>query len=90
MLYSTTYDGRVVVWDSTSLKRIGEMDTKGSFGLSVASVLPSFVRTSHLPQSADGRYIASGHQNGGIYVFSVDASRMIYTLPGTASLDLVS
>jgi WD40 repeat protein len=40
ILYSTTYDGRVVLWDSSSLKKIGEMETKGSFGTSIACVLP--------------------------------------------------
>lgn len=33
-------------------------------------------------QSADKRYVASGHQNGGIYVFSTDTNRILYNLPG--------
>ena len=39
-----------------------------------------------LIQSADRRYIASGHQNGGIYVFSADTNRILYNLPGHFSL----
>ena len=35
-----------------------------------------------LIQSADRRYVASGHQNGGIYVFSTDTNRILYNLPG--------
>ena len=38
-LNTTTHDGRVIIWDTSSLKRIGEMETKGSFGTSIACVL---------------------------------------------------
>jgi WD40 repeat protein len=38
-LNTTTHDGRVILWDTSSLKKIGEMETKGSFGTSIASVL---------------------------------------------------
>ena len=38
ILYSTTYDGRVVTWDTSSLEKIGEIETKGSFGTSIACV----------------------------------------------------
>jgi WD40 repeat protein len=38
VLHSTTYDGRVVLWDTSSLKKITEMETKGSFGTSIACV----------------------------------------------------
>jgi len=37
-LNTTTYDGRVVSWETSSLKRIGEMETKGSFGTSITCV----------------------------------------------------
>src|SRR5271154_751189 len=38
-LNTTTHDGRVILWDTSSLKKIGEMETKGSFGTSIACVL---------------------------------------------------
>ena len=37
-LYSTTHDGRVNVWDTLSLKKIAQIETKGSFGTSIACV----------------------------------------------------
>lgn len=50
-------------------KKIREYETKGSFGLCV-------------DLSADGRYTASGHENGGVYVFNNDTGRMVHSLPG--------
>jgi len=38
VLYTTTYDGRVVLWDTSSLKTISEIETKGSFGTCIACV----------------------------------------------------
>jgi WD40 repeat protein len=38
VLYTTTHDGRVISWDTLSLKKIAEIDTKGSFGTSIACV----------------------------------------------------
>jgi len=38
MLYTTTYDGRVILWDVSSLKKIAEIETKGFFGTSIACV----------------------------------------------------
>ncbi|KAG9245475.1 WD repeat domain-containing protein [Calycina marina] len=70
-LASTTYDGRVNVWDLPAAeggKKIREFETKGSFGLSIAL-------------SRDGRFTASGHENGGVYVFNNDTGRMLYSLP---------
>ena len=40
VLNTTTHDGRVILWDSSSLKKMVEINTKGSFGTSVACVLP--------------------------------------------------
>ena len=39
VLYSTAYDGRVILWDTRTLKEISEIETKGSFGMCIASVL---------------------------------------------------
>jgi len=69
---STTYDGRINVWDIVTGK-IREYETKGSFGLCI-------------DMSRDGRFTASGHENGGIYVFNNLTGRMLYSLPGTPGL----
>ncbi|XMA12897.1 hypothetical protein WAI453_005688 [Rhynchosporium graminicola] len=70
-LASTTYDGRINVWDLKidGRKKIREYETKGSFGLCVDI-------------SRDGRFTASGHENGGVYVFNNDTGRMAFSLPG--------
>jgi hypothetical protein len=34
-------------------------------------------------QSSDGRYVASGHKNGSVYVFSNESGRLVHNLPGT-------
>lgn len=70
-LASTTYDGRINVWDLVNgRKKIREFDTKGSFGMCI-------------DMSRDGRFTASGHENGGVYVFNNETGRMLYSLPGT-------
>jgi WD40 repeat protein len=48
VLYTTTHDGRVISWDTLSLKKIGEIDTKGSFGTSIACVYPHLANSSLL------------------------------------------
>ncbi len=75
-LASTTYDGRINVWDLNAAgekgikgKKIREYETKGSFGMCV-------------DMSRDGKFTATGHENGGIYVFNNDTGRMSYSLPG--------
>ncbi|KAI1090118.1 WD40 repeat-like protein [Rostrohypoxylon terebratum] len=74
-LASTTYDGRVNVWDifGDRSEKIREYETgnsgSGSFGLCV-------------DLSRDGKYTASGHQNGAVYVFNNDTGRLQYSLPG--------
>jgi len=67
-LASTSYDGRINVWDMDG-KKIREYETKGSFGMCIDI-------------SRDGRFTASGHENGEVYVFNNDTGRMIYSLPG--------
>ena len=69
-LASTTCDGRICVWDLLSgKKKIREYETKGSFGMCI-------------DMSRDGRFTASGHENGGVYIFNNDTGRMLYSLPG--------
>ncbi|MCJ1256952.1 superkiller [Lignoscripta atroalba] len=69
-LASTTYDGRINVWDTLAdRKKIREYETKGSFGMSI-------------DLSVDGRFTASGHENGGVYIFNNDTGRMLHSLPG--------
>ncbi|KIW52704.1 hypothetical protein PV05_08328 [Exophiala xenobiotica] len=69
-LAGTTQDGRVNVWDLNNGKqKIREFETKGSFGLCV-------------DMSPDGRFVASGHESGNIYVFSTATSRLLHSLPG--------
>jgi len=69
-LASTTYDGRINVWDLVADRRkIREYETKGSFGMCI-------------DMSRDGRFTASGHENGAVYVFNNDTGRMLYSLPG--------
>lgn len=72
-LASTTYDGRINVWDiAANGKKIREYETKGSFGMSI-------------DMSRDGRFTASGHENGAVYVFNNDTGKMIYSLPSKSS-----
>ncbi|GJD04641.1 WD repeat domain-containing protein [Colletotrichum higginsianum] len=74
-LAGTTYDGRVNVWDvgEEGTPKIREYETgspgSGSFGMSV-------------DLSRDGRYTASGHENGAVYVFNNDTGRLLFSLPG--------
>ncbi|KAG8417631.1 Ski complex subunit Rec14 [Metarhizium acridum] len=74
-LASTTNDGRINVWDITDEKKakLLEYETgsagSGSFGMSV-------------DLSRDGKYTASGHQNGAVYIFNNDTGRILYSLSG--------
>ncbi|KAI0556119.1 WD40 repeat-like protein [Xylaria scruposa] len=74
-LASTTYDGRINVWDLFGDRgaTLREYETgtagSGSFGLCV-------------DLSRDGKYTASGHQSGAVYVFNNDTGRLQYSLPG--------
>lgn len=74
-LATTTNDGRVNVWDVMGEKKpkIREYETgsagSGSFGMSV-------------DLSRDGKYTASGHQNGSVYIFNNDTGRVLYSLSG--------
>lgn len=69
-LASTTYDGRINVWDlDDEQRKIREFETNGSFGMCI-------------DLSQNGRLTASGHENGTIYVFNNETGRMMYSLPG--------
>lgn len=74
-LAATTYDGRINVWDvlAEGQPKIQEYETggmgAGSFGMCV-------------DLSRDGRYTASGHQSGAVYVFNNGTGRLQYSLPG--------
>ncbi|KAK3171085.1 hypothetical protein OEA41_003169 [Lepraria neglecta] len=68
-LAATSFDGRINVWDYLADgAKIREFETKGSFGMSI-------------DLSADGRFTASGHENGGIYIFNNDTGRLFQSLP---------
>lgn len=72
-LASTTYDGRINVWDlANGRKKINEFQTKGCFGMSI-------------DLSRDGRFTASGHEDGGVYVFNNESGKMAYSLPSLLS-----
>jgi len=72
-LATSAYDGRIGVWDLSpgpgSWTKVREYETKGSFGVCVA-------------MSPDSRFVASGHENGSIYVFNNDSGRLLHSLPG--------
>lgn len=74
-LATTTNDGRVNVWDIAGEEKtkIREFDTgsggSGSFGMSV-------------DLSRDGKYTASGHQDGSVYIFNNNTGRILYSLSG--------
>ncbi|KAL6714930.1 Ski complex subunit Rec14 [Lecanora helva] len=68
-LAATSYDGRINIWDNLADgAKIREFETKGSFGMSI-------------DLSVDGRFTASGHENGGVYVFNNDTGRLLHSLP---------
>jgi superkiller protein 8 len=72
---STTRDGKIVVWNilAEDTPKIQEYETgsggSGSFGMCV-------------DLSRDGRYTASGHRNGTVYVFNNETGRLSYSLAG--------
>ncbi|KAI0006700.1 WD40 repeat-like protein [Xylariaceae sp. FL0662B] len=74
-LASTTYDGRINVWNLLSDRSaiIRQYETggagSGSFGLCV-------------DLSRDGKFTASGHQSGAVFVFNNDTGRLQYSLSG--------
>ncbi|KAF2872483.1 WD40-repeat-containing domain protein [Massariosphaeria phaeospora] len=74
-LASSSINGKVNVWSlnkAEGFPKIREYETKGSFGLCV-------------DLSQDGRFTASGHENGSIYVFNNDTGRLSHSLAGLVS-----
>ncbi|KAJ5901337.1 hypothetical protein N7504_007330 [Penicillium tannophilum] len=69
-LAGVSQDGRVGVWDlGANGVQIRDHETKGSFGTCI-------------DLSPDGRFIASGHENGAVYIFSTETGRMPFSLSG--------
>ncbi|PWY81772.1 WD domain protein [Aspergillus heteromorphus CBS 117.55] len=69
-LAGVTQNGHIKVWDLDAKgEEIRDYETKGSFGTCI-------------DLSMDGRLIASGHENGSVYIFSTDTGRMPFSLCG--------
>ncbi|KAJ5489592.1 Meiotic recombination protein rec14 [Penicillium diatomitis] len=69
-LAGVSESGHVGVWDlNNEGAQIRDHETKGSFGTCI-------------DLSADGRFIASGHENGAVYIFLTDTGRMPFSLSG--------
>ncbi|KAJ5772822.1 hypothetical protein N7457_007718 [Penicillium paradoxum] len=69
-LAGVTQEGRVNVWDlAADATRIRDHETKGSFGICI-------------DLSPDGRLIATGHENGAVYIFTTETGRMPFSLSG--------
>ncbi|KAL2837416.1 WD40-repeat-containing domain protein [Aspergillus pseudoustus] len=69
-LAGTTQNGHIKVWDlGADEEEIRDHETKGSFGTCI-------------DLSPDGRLIASGHENGNVYIFSTETGRMPFSLSG--------
>ncbi|OJJ63263.1 hypothetical protein ASPSYDRAFT_37790 [Aspergillus sydowii CBS 593.65] len=69
-LAGTTQGGHIKVWDlDANEEEIRDHETKGSFGTCI-------------DLSPDGRFIASGHENGSVYIFSTETGRMPFSLSG--------
>ncbi|ODQ67839.1 WD40 repeat-like protein [Nadsonia fulvescens var. elongata DSM 6958] len=65
----STVEGNIVLWDVIEDKEKRSFQTKGTFGTTIDI-------------SRDDKLVASGHENGGIYIFEIETGRMTYSLPG--------
>ncbi|KAK3392302.1 WD40-repeat-containing domain protein [Sordaria brevicollis] len=89
-LACTTSDGRIHVWDLEGRAKVQTYETGASAGGGNNSGngggngvgTGSFAMAVDL--SRDGKFTASGHENGGVYVFNNDAGRMVFSLSGLA------
>lgn len=86
-LAGTTESGHVKVWDlNANDVEILDYETNGDFGLCLDWVSYLFLYYSILmligtmPQSADGRFLASGHVKGSIFIFNVETGQMPFSL----------
>jgi superkiller protein 8 len=69
-LAGTTVNGRINVWDlEANRQKIRTYGVAGSFGMCIDI-------------SRDGRFTATGHENGAVYVFNNETGKMLYSLPG--------
>lgn len=71
VLALSTIDGLVEVWDLAegAVKKATLTGSKKGFGLSVDI-------------SSDGTLVATGHNNGGLYIFNTETSRLLFSIPG--------
>ena len=73
-LASTTNDGRINVWNIAEEQKtkMREYETgsagSGSFGMCI-------------DLSRDGKFTATGHQNGAVYIFNNETGRILHSLP---------
>lgn len=84
-LAATTSDGRIHVWDLAAREKIQSYETgasSGGGGFDGASGVGGGSFAMAVDLSRDGRFTASGHENGSVYVFNNDAGRMVYSLSG--------
>lgn len=67
----STIDGLVEVWDTeeTVQRKSVLKGSKNGFGTSVDI-------------SNDGQFVATGHNDGGLYIFNTETDRLIYSIPG--------
>lgn len=71
LLALSTIDGLVEVWETseTVAKKSTLVGSKKGFGVSVDI-------------SSDGTLVATGHNNGGLYIFNVETERLLFSIPG--------
>lgn len=100
-LAGVSQDGHVRVWDlNDNAIQIRDHETKGSFGTCIdlvsepcAQKTPPYQDeklTYLLLQSPDGKFIASGHENGAVYIFKTEDGRMPFSLSGEYIMHLCS
>ncbi|KAJ5334239.1 uncharacterized protein N7506_008022 [Penicillium brevicompactum] len=64
-------EGRIQVWDlADNATQIRDQETKGVWGTCI-------------DLSQDGRFMATGHTDGSVYIFSTETGRMPFSLPGS-------
>ncbi|KAK9468722.1 WD40-repeat-containing domain protein [Lipomyces arxii] len=70
-LVATALNGTITVFNTAddAIPQCGYLQTKGSPGLAI-------------DYSSDGKFIASAHENGGLYIFSTETARLLHSLPG--------
>ncbi|KAL5334063.1 WD40-repeat-containing domain protein [Aspergillus crustosus] len=69
-LAATTQSGHIKAWNlNANEEEIRDHETKGGFGTCI-------------DLSPDGRFIASGHENGSVFIFSTETGRMPFSLSG--------